>query len=162
MITPLTPKALRGLRSEQAICEHFIGLVRNFHENPPRHRDTITKELSLLVIMCNHHRRILWNIYQSSGAMESSLNTWLYELSTIPSGDWPYLRLALTPFIRTFGRLPRPKGVDLLSPEHPGSPDLQGEVERTTVKLHVFPNQEEGTLSTNHSKEHELTELASG
>lgn len=154
MITPLTPRNLKRLRSEESVIEHFIGLVTMFLAGKPARRDTITEELSLLIELCNHHRNLLWQIYRhGEHSGPEPLKDWLYELATPPSGDWAELRLALTPFIRSFGKLPRPKGTRLFSePEQaamqvPDSGDAKKALqlvafEAVSPSLRLFPDEE--------------------
>ena len=75
--------------------------------------------LALLIELRNHHRHVLWKIYQNGVTAERHhVKIWLHEIATPPSGVWTRLRHSLNPFIRTFGRLPRPRGAELLSPMH--------------------------------------------
>ncbi len=117
MITHLTLRNLRRLRCENSIAEQFVGLVTQFLSNGHARKDEIGDELFLLIDLCNHHRATLWQLYRD-GATDNRhlLKTWLYEIATPPSGEWAELRFSLTPFIRTFGRLPRPRGTALFSP----------------------------------------------
>lgn len=136
MITPLTPRNLKRLRSEESVIEHFIGLVAMFLANKPTRKDTITGELALLIELCNHHRNLLWQIYRHGEySGPEPLKEWLHELATPPSGDWAELRLSLTPFIRSFGRLPRPKGSRLFS--EPDQPVMQAPSGETKKTLHL-------------------------
>lgn len=140
MITPLTPRNLRRLRCEKSVTEHFVGLVTMFLANNPARKDTITDELYLLIELCNHHRNLLWQIYRN-GEHDGPepLKEWLHEMATPPSADWAELRLSLTPFIRTFGRLPRPKGTNLFSQMgEPAKPALDIEEYRPRLQLVSF------------------------
>ena len=140
MITPLTPRNLKRLRSEESVIEHFIGLVKMYLAGKPARKDSLNGELSLLIELCNHHRNLLWQIYRhGEHPGPEPLKDWLHELATPPSGDWAELRLALTPFIRTFGRLPRPKGSRLLSePEQAAMPAPDKGAAKTALQLVSF------------------------
>ncbi|MEY3896618.1 MAG: hypothetical protein RLZZ214_2138 [Verrucomicrobiota bacterium] len=133
MISNLTLRNLKRLRCEKSIAEQFLGLVSNYLSNSPTRKDEINDDLFLLIELCNHHRQTLWSIYRDGAtADQHDLKTWLYEIATPPSREWAELRLSLTPFIRAFGRLPRPRGSRLFSPmrddlPETGSQDLESE-----------------------------------
>lgn len=113
----MTLRYLRELRCEKTIGEQFVRLVANYLSNSPTRKDEINDDLFLLIELCNHHRKPLWTIYRDAATADRhDLKTWLFELATPPSGEWAQLRLFLTPFIRAFGMLPRPRGSQLFSP----------------------------------------------
>lgn len=113
----MTLRNLRELRCEKSITEHFVVLITTYLSNSPNQEEEINDELLFLIELCNHHRETLWSIHScETSAHPHFLKTWLAEIASPPSGEWAKLRLLLTPFIRTFGRLPRPRGSQLFSP----------------------------------------------
>lgn len=110
-------RKLKELRCEKAIAEHFVELINTYLATSSSRNDDINDELLMLIEFCNHHRNTLWSLYRDGMAeYHHQLKTWLFEIASPPSGDWAELRLLLTPFIRTFGRLPRQRGSCLFSP----------------------------------------------
>lgn len=117
MIRQQILRDLRRLRCKKTIAEQFVGLVANYLSHSSHYQEEIPDELLLLIDFCNHHRTTLGSLYRDPATVDhTELRTWLHELATPPSGEWADLRLALTPFIRAFGRLPRPRGSKLFSP----------------------------------------------
>ena len=133
MITQETLRNLKLLSSDEAITRTFLDLVVEYLANANARKGEITDELYLLIALCNHHRQVLDILYRRDGMAVPQLRTWVHEFATAPAGDWAELRLALTPFIRTFGSLPRPKGSTLFSPmwEVGQSPPVQ----RSAVRI---------------------------
>lgn len=116
-ICAMNLRKLKELRCEKAIAEHFVGLTNAYLSNGSSRNDDINHDLQVLVAFCNHHRNTLWRLYRDGTAERHHyLKTWLLEIASPPSGDWAELRLLLSPFIRTFGRLPRQRGSRLFSP----------------------------------------------
>jgi hypothetical protein len=116
MIIPKMPKNLPELRCEKTIGTRFVELVLEYLAQPAREGE-INDQLYHLIVFCNYYRLPLRNLCRNgTHPNQELLETWLYEFATPPNGEWSELRYSTMPFIRAFGRLPRPRGSQLFSP----------------------------------------------
>jgi hypothetical protein len=123
MVTQETLRNITRLSNDEAITRTFLDLVVEYLANADARRWEITDELYLLIALCNHHRQVLGILYRQDRMVDPQLRTWIHEFATSPTGEWAELRLSLTPFIRLFGALPRPRGSRLFSPMMPSNPE---------------------------------------